>query len=325
MKIDGITLSSDAVFAPIAGFSDAGLRSLCAQAGAGLTYTEMVSAKGLIYGNEHTEDLLHTTEREKVCAVQLFGNDPEILARAAESDALAKFDVIDVNMGCPVRKIVSNGEGSALLKNPALAARIVSALRRAGKPVTVKFRVGFEKNSRTGVDFARYMQDAGAAAVTVHGRTREQFYEGKADWDYIAEVVRSVEIPVIANGDVFSKDDYLKIKSHTGAAGVMIARGALGNPQIFSQITGTPFPYACVRDVVLEHIAVLASFHSETYSVNNMKKQVACYCKGLRGGKQLKLRVFEAKTLSELVEAVTLSEALSAPVQRGEGPAKENI
>lgn len=313
MKIDELELKSDAVFAPIAGFSEVGLRALCAELGAGLTYTEMVSAKGLMYGNEHTEDLLHTTEYEKVKAVQLFGSDPEILARAAESRELGKFDIVDINMGCPVKKIVSNNEGSALLKNPSLAADIVRAVRRSGKPVTVKFRIGFEKNSRTGVDFARYMQDAGAAAVTVHGRTREQFYEGNADWDYIAEVVRAVDIPVIANGDVFSKEDYIKIKAHTGAAGVMIARGALGYPQIFSEITGTPCPYATVQDIALKHIDVLASFHSDIYVVNNMKKQIACYCKGLRGGKQLKLDVYKARNVAELKEIVKESAVLSVP------------
>lgn len=313
MKIDELELKSDAVFAPIAGFSEVGLRALCAELGAGLTYTEMVSAKGLMYGNEHTEDLLHTTEYEKVRAVQLFGSDPEILARAAESRELGKFDIVDINMGCPVKKIVSNNEGSALLKNPSLASDIVRAVRRSGKPVTVKFRIGFEKNSRTGVDFARYMQDAGAAAVTVHGRTREQFYEGTADWDYIAEVVKAVDIPVIANGDVFSKEDYIKIKAHTGAAGVMIARGALGHPQIFSEITGTPCPYATVQDIALKHIDVLASFHSDIYVVNNMKKQIACYCKGLRGGKQLKLDVFKARNVAELKEIVKESAVLSVP------------
>ena len=311
MKIDELELKSDAVFAPIAGFSEVGLRALCAELGAGLTYTEMVSAKGLMYGNEHTEDLLHTTEYEKVKAVQLFGSDPEILARAAESRELGKFDIVDINMGCPVKKIVSNNEGSALLKNPSLAADIVRAVRRSGKPVTVKFRIGFEKNSRTGVDFARYMQDAGAAAITVHGRTREQFYEGNADWDYIAEVVRAVDIPVIANGDVFSKEDYIKIKAHTGAAGVMIARGALGYPQIFSEITGTPCPYATVQDIALKHIDVLASFHSDIYVVNNMKKQIACYCKGLRGGKQLKLDVYKARNVTELKEIVKDSAVLA--------------
>ena len=304
MKIGDVTLAGDVVLAPIAGFSDVGMRSLCAEMGAALTYTEMVSAKGLIYGNEHTEDLLHTTDAEKVCAVQLFGSDPAITARAAASKELAKFDIVDINMGCPVRKIVSNGEGSALLKNPRLAADIVREVRKAGKPVTVKFRIGFDKNSRTGVDFIRYIQDAGAAAATVHGRTREQFYEGKADWDYIAEVVRAAEIPVIANGDVFCAEDYRAIKEHTGAAGVMIARGALGRPQIFAEITGRECPYRTVRDMVVAHIETLLRFHSETYAVNNMKKQVACYCKGLRGGKQLKLEVFAAKTADQLLRAV---------------------
>lgn len=304
MKIGDVTLAGDVVLAPIAGFSDVGMRSLCAEMGAALTYTEMVSAKGLIYGNEHTEDLLHTTDAEKVRAVQLFGSDPAITARAAASKELAKFDIVDINMGCPVRKIVSNGEGSALLKNPRLAADIVREVRKAGKPVTVKFRIGFDKNSRTGVDFIRYIQDAGAAAATVHGRTREQFYEGKADWDYIAEVVRAAEIPVIANGDVFCAEDYRAIKEHTGAAGVMIARGSLGRPQIFAEITGRECPYRTVRDMVVAHIETLLRFHSETYAVNNMKKQVACYCKGLRGGKQLKLEVFAAKTADQLLRAV---------------------
>lgn len=313
MKIDGITLASDAVLAPIAGFSDVGLRALCAEMGAGLTYTEMVSAKGLTYGNEHTGDLLHTTDAEKVRAVQIFGCDPGIMARAAASKELEKFDIVDINMGCPVRKIVSNGEGSALLKTPRLAAEIVRAVRSAGKPVTVKFRIGSDRNSRTGVDFVRYMQDAGAAAVTVHGRTREQFYEGRADWDYIAEVVRAAEIPVIANGDVFSAEDYEAIKAHTGAAGVMIARGALGSPQIFARITGTECPYATVRDIVTAHIRTLLKFHSETYAVNNMKKHVACYCKGLRGGKQLKLEVFAAKSAEQLLRAVNCG-VLDVPV-----------
>lgn len=313
MRIDGIELKSDVVFAPIAGYSDVGLRSLCARAGAGLTYTEMVSAKGLTYGNEHTEDLLHTTADESVRAVQIFGSEPAVMAKAAQSEELAKFDIIDINMGCPVRKIVSNGEGSALLNDPALAAAIVREVRRAGKPVTVKFRIGFEKNSRTGVDFAKIMQDAGAAAITVHGRTREQFYEGKADWDYIADVVRAVQIPVIANGDVFTAGDYFSIKERTGAAGVMIARGALGDPQIFSRITGTPFPFATRKETVLEHIRVLRKFHSEVYVCNNMKKHIAYYCKGLRGGKQLKLDAFAAKTLGDLVEAVTACDVLDAP------------
>lgn len=313
MRIDGIELKSDVVFAPIAGYSDVGLRSLCARAGAGLTYTEMVSAKGLMYGNEHTEDLLHTTADEEITAVQIFGSEPEIMAKAAESGELEKFDIIDINMGCPVRKIVSNGEGSALLKDPAQAARIVGEVRRAGKPVTVKFRIGFEKNSRTGVDFARIMQDAGAAAITVHGRTREQFYEGKADWDYIAEVVRAVQIPVIANGDVFTAADYREIKEHTGAAGVMIARGALGDPHIFSRITGTPFPFWTRKETVLEHIRVLSGFHSEVYVCNNMKKHIAYYCKGLRGGKQLKLDAFAAKSLKDLIDTVSGSEVLDAP------------
>lgn len=314
MKIDAFRLASDVVFAPVAGFSDVGMRSLCARLGAGLTYTEMISAKGLVYGNEKTEDLLHTTEYEKVTAVQIFGNDPEIIKRALAHKALEKFDIIDINMGCPVPKIVKNGEGSALLKNPDLAAAVVKAAVSCGRPVTVKFRIGFEENSRTGVDFAKVMQDAGASAVTVHGRTREQFYSGHADWEYIAKVKQAVTIPVIANGDVCSKEDYEKIKEVTGADGVMIARGALGNPQLFAKITGTPCPFTSRAQIVREHIAVMLAFHSEVYVFNNMKKQIAYYCRGLEGGKQLKTAVYESKDLKELIAILDGTTVLDAEI-----------
>ena len=237
MKIAGIELKGDALLAPIAGFTDVGFRDIAARYGASLTYTEMISCKGMVYGSEKTKELLATTDNERVKAVQIFGADPQIMAKACSMQEMQKFDIIDINMGCPVPKIVNNGEGSALLNNPKLAAEIVkSVVKYTGKVVTVKFRKGFKRGENVAVDFSRYMQDAGASAITVHGRTREDYYMGNADWDTIAKVVESVQIPVIANGDVADVTSYLRIKDHTKASGVMIARGALGNPQIFKEI-----------------------------------------------------------------------------------------
>ena len=303
-----------AVLAPIAGFSDVGFRRLCARAGAAITYTEMISAKGLIYGSAKTEDLLHTTDAEKVKAVQIFGREPDIMLAAARHQALAKFDIVDVNMGCPVPKIVGNGEGSALLKEPKLAAKIVRTLKLSGKVVSAKFRIGFEQNSRTGVDFAKILQDAGADALTVHGRTREQFYSGIADREYIAEVVRAVDIPVLANGDVDSADDYREMLRITGAAGVMIARGALGCPWLFEDIAGIERPWRTRREAVDEHIATMLEFHSPVYVAANMKKHLAYYVKGLTGGKAFKQRVFESGSVKELQDAVRECELLDIPI-----------
>ena len=303
-----------AVLAPIAGFSDVGFRRLCARAGAAITYTEMISAKGLLYGSAKTEDLLHTTDAEKIKAVQIFGREPEIMLAAARHQALAKFDIVDVNMGCPVPKIVGNGEGSALLKEPELAAKIVRTLKLSGKFVSVKFRIGFEQNSRTGVDFAKILQDAGADALTVHGRTREQFYSGIADREYIAEVVRAVDIPVLANGDVDSADDFREMLRITGAAGVMIARGALGCPWLFADIAGIERPWRTRREAVDEHIATMLEFHSQVYVAANMKKHLAYYVKGLTGGKAFKQRVFESGSVKELQDAVRECELLDIPI-----------
>lgn len=310
MKIADIELFTDAVLAPIAGFTDVGFRDVCARYGAGLTYTEMISCKGMVYGSEKTKELLATTDIERIKAVQIFGSDPKIMASAVAMADMAKFDIIDINMGCPVPKIVKNGEGSALLNNPKLASEIVKAVKESsGKAVTVKFRKGFAIDDDIAVDFAKYMQDAGADAVTVHGRAREQFYSGKADWDSIARVVESVEIPVFANGDVVDLASYIAIKKHTNAQGVMIARGALTSPQIFMDIAksngiATYYNTVDVKRDILRQIEIISDNYSERYVYSNMKKQICLYLKGVKDSKRLKEQICKAGSLDELLNAV---------------------
>ncbi len=311
MKIADIELKGDAVLAPIAGFTDVGFRDIAARYGASLTYTEMISCKGMVYGSEKTKELLATTDNERVKAVQIFGADPQIMAKACCMQEIQKFDIIDINMGCPVPKIVNNGEGSALLNNPKLAAEIVkNVVKQTGKVVTVKFRKGFKRGENVAVDFARYMQDAGASAITVHGRTREDYYMGNADWDTIAKVVESVNIPVIANGDVTDVATYLKIKDHTKANGVMIARGALGNPQIFKEIADKCLKIDTIfdkvdkkRDILLQ-VETLKNYYSDRYIYSNMKKQICYYLKGMSNSKLLKDKICHVESVSELVNVV---------------------
>lgn len=303
MKLANLNLECNAVLAPIAGYSDVGFRKVCAELGAGLTYTEMVSAKGLCYGGEKSLELLCTTDSEKLKAVQIFGSDPYFMQKTAEHDAIQKFDLIDINMGCPVPKIVKIGEGSALLKNIPLAQEIVKATCKGAKPVSVKTRIGFEENSFVGVDFAKAMEDAGACAITIHGRTRAQMYSGKADWNAIAKIVASVNIPVFANGDVFCLQDYHDILNATGCDGVMLARGALGNPFLFAQIAGktcTP----SLKEIICEHIATMRQFHNENYVLSNFKKHLVCYAKGMPNGKQIKLQAFACQSTDELISTI---------------------
>lgn len=311
MKIENIDLVGDAVLAPIAGWSDVAFRDIAVKYGAALTYTEMISCKGMVYGSEKTKELLATSDSEKIKAVQVFGCEPIIMAKACAMPEMQKFDIIDINMGCPVPKIVNNGEGSALLDSPKLAMIIVKNIKEAtDKAVTVKFRKGLRKGDNVAVDFAKYMQDAGACALTVHGRTREDYYSGRADWDTIAEVVRSVDIPVIANGDVVDLQSYIAIKKHTNASGVMIARGAMGNLQIFKEIANyqskidTFFEQIDIKRDILMQIQLLKSYYPDRYIYSNMKKQVCCYLKGVAGSKKLKEEVCRVESVQELINIV---------------------
>lgn len=299
LNIGKHVLNSPFLLAPLAGYTDISYRNICRAYGAGLTYTEMVSAKGLIYGNEKTEDLLRLAPSETPSAVQIFGSEPNIMAEAVKR---IDCDIIDINMGCPVRKIVTNGEGSALMLNPSLAGKVISSCVKAsdGRPITVKFRAGFDENHKNAVEFAKMAEDSGASAVTVHGRTREQFYSGLADRELIKEVAEKVTIPVIANGDITSPCD-IEYYSDSKVKGFMIGRGAIGHPEIFSTLRGIEANVNKVEQIKL-HIDGLLPYLPERVVVNDMKKHVGFYLKGITGIKEIKNAVFGAKSVKELLD-----------------------
>lgn len=305
MKIGNIQLNSDIVLAPLAGFSDVGFRSLAVNYGAGLTYTEMVSAKGLCYNNDKTFDLLQTADNECPKAVQIFGSEPDFMYKAVTDSRLDKFDIIDINMGCPVPKIVKNNEGSALLNDIPLAKEVVKAVIAGSnnRPVTVKFRRGFGLHENIAVEFAVAMQEAGASAITIHGRTREQFYSGKADWECIKTAKKEVTIPVIANGDIFTREDYIKVKEMTACDGVMLARGAIGKPYLFTTMRGEDIDINLCDDITY-HIDTLLGFLPDRVVVNDMKKHICHYAKNVADTKKIKARVCEAKSIGEMMELV---------------------
>lgn len=313
LKIGNVELDSPVALAPMAGVTDLPFRILCREQGCGLMCTEMVSAKALLYKNRNTKPLLETKPEERPVAVQLFGSDPEIMSEMALMLEEGPYDIIDVNMGCPVPKIVNNGEGSALMKNPKLAGEILSAMtRKLKKPVTVKFRKGFNDESVNAVEFAKMAEQSGAAAVAVHGRTREQFYSGKADWDIIRQVKEAVSIPVIGNGDIFTPQDAGRMLRETGCDGVMVARGAKGNPWIFSRIdhylkTGEVLPKQGpeeVKQMILRHAALLAEFKGEYTAMREMRKHVSWYTAGYPHSAALRNDINLVETMEELQELV---------------------
>ena len=301
------------LLAPLAGVTDMAFRELAREQGAGMTFTEMVSAKGIQYKNEKTFSLLQIGEKEGKAGVQLFGREPEILAQTAarlEETAGKQIALFDINMGCPAPKIVNNGEGSALMREPELAGRIIRAVKKAVHlPVTVKFRKGFDKEEDTCVVFAQMAEQAGADGITVHGRTRAQFYEGKADWKAIARVKKAVSIPVNANGDIFSPEDAKEIWEETGADGIMVARGALGNPFLFRQIheflkTGvyTPVTLSERMEMAVRQAQAACRYKGERVAMREMRKHGAWYLKGIRGAARWRDRVVRVNTLEEFCQ-----------------------
>lgn len=301
LKIGNVLLKSNVLAAPLAGVSDIGFRAVCRLFGAALCYTEMISAKGLFFNNDKTKKLLQTTELESPCAVQIFGSEPDLMADMCKSPYLQKFDIIDINMGCPVSKIIKNNEGAALMGNIKLAEKIIKAcVKAANKPVTVKFRKGTSANCINAVEFAKMCEGSGAALITVHGRLLSQLYGGKSDFQIIKKVVESVKIPVIANGDIFFAFDAENLLKVTGAAGVMVARGSLGNPQIFSDITGQKQPLT-KKEAIKMHAQILAKYTEEKTACLNMRKHLMWYLKGIKGAKQFKADAAQVSRLEDIL------------------------
>lgn len=304
LKIGDVQLESNIVFAPIAGFSEVGFRHMCAKYGAGLTYTELVSAKGLCYGNKGTQELLAREDFSSPCAVQLFGSDPEFMYKAAKDERLAKFEIVDINMGCPVKKVFNNGDGSALMKNPDLITEIVQAVKEGAKrPVTVKMRAGVDSGKPVAVECALAAQKGGASAVCVHPRYREQFYSGEADHSITKAVKEALDVPVIANGDITDLRSLAGVRDLTGADGFMIGRGALGRPWIFSELNGGNGAHDVKADIY-EHIAVLRKYMCDFTVANVMKLQLCYYAKGGRDAKAVRVEIGKAKSIDDIFDIV---------------------
>lgn len=315
LQIGNVTLENNIILAPMAGVTDLPFRLLCARQGAGLTCMEMVSAKAIYYHNKNTEELMAIHPEEKQVSLQLFGSDPEIISEMAKRIEDRPFSVLDLNMGCPVPKVVNNGEGSALMKDPLLAGRIIEhTVRAISKPVTVKIRKGFDEDHVNAVEIAHIAQESGAAAVAVHGRTREQYYAGKADWEIIRQVKEQVTIPVIGNGDVTDGASATAMFEQTGCDGVMVGRAARGNPWIFAQIlhflkTGKTLPrpeLAEVKRQILEHAELMLACKGEYTAIREMRKHVSWYSAGYPHSSKIRQRINEVESMEELREVMDI-------------------
>lgn len=313
LKIGNVTLENNLILAPMAGVTDLPFRLLCKEQGAGLICTEMISTKAIYFKNKNTETLMEIDERERPVSLQLFGSDPDLMAEIARQIEPRNFDILDINMGCPVPKVVNNGEGSALMKNPRLVHEIVSKVSNAiEKPLTIKIRKGFAEDCVNAVEIAKIAEDAGAAAVAVHGRTREQYYAGNADWDIIRKVKEAVSIPVIGNGDVDSPQKAEALVRETGCDGIMIGRAVQGNPWLFSQIlhyqkTGELLPKPGmeeVKEMILRHAKMQLEYKGNYTGMREMRKHVAWYTTGMPHSASVRRMVNEVESYEQLEELV---------------------
>ena len=310
LQIGDVILKNNVILAPMAGVTDLPFRLLCKEQGAGLLCMEMVSAKAIYYNNKNTETLMQIEPEERPVSLQLFGSDPVIMCEMAKRIEDRPFDILDINMGCPVPKVVNNGEGSALMKNPGLVRKIVTSVSKAiKKPLTVKIRKGFDENNINAVEIAKIIEDSGAAAVAVHGRTRQQYYSGKADWDIIRQVKEAVSIPVIGNGDVDSPQKAKQLLEETGCDGIMVGRATEGNPWIFREIshyldTGELLPHPAleeVKEMILRHARLQLEYKGEYTGMREMRKHVAWYTAGFPHSARLRGAVNEIESMEQLM------------------------
>lgn len=315
LTIGNVTLKNQVILAPMAGVTDLPFRYLCTQQGAGMLGMEMISAKAIYYRNKNTESLLEIHPEEGPTALQLFGSDPKIMAEMAKQIEDRPFSILDINMGCPVPKVVNNGEGSALMKDPLLAGKIIESIVRAiHKPVTVKIRKGFDAVSCNAPELAKIAQESGAAAVTVHGRTREEYYSGRADWDSIRKVKQAVSIPVIGNGDIIDGPSAKRMLEETGCDGIMIGRAARGNPWIFRDVlaylehgTTLPRPDAeQLKEMILRHAQLMLQYKGEYTGIREMRKHMSWYTAGYPHSARLRQQINGMESMEELIRSVDL-------------------
>ena len=311
MNIGDVKIDNNLFLAPMAGITDLPFRLLCKEQGCGLVYTEMISAKGLYYNNQRTYELLKIHDKEHPIGVQLFGSEPKIMGKMAEEVSKSGVDLIDINMGCPAPKIVKNGEGCALMKDPDRAKTIIEAVTRATtKPVTIKMRKGWDEKNTNAIYIAKIAQEAGASAITVHGRTREDFYSGQADWDIIKKVKESVNIPVIGNGDIFTPHDAKRMLDYTGCDAIMIGRGAQGDPWIFKRTlhyleTGELLPHPTCEERVemaIRHMDMAMTIKDERIVIPQMRKHIGWYLKGMEGATNIRALVNRMDSAGEIKE-----------------------
>lgn len=314
LKIGSKTLENNIILAPMAGVTDKAFRIITKPFGPALMYTEMVSGKGLLYKNKKTQVLLDVLDEEKPTAAQIFGHEPDVMAKIANDALSSGAEFIDINMGCPAPKIVNNGDGSALMKNPNLASDIIKAVKQSlNVPLTVKFRMGWDENNINAVEFAKIAEASGADAITIHGRTRMQFYSGTADLDIIKKVKEAVKIPVIGNGDITSGNAAKEMFDYTGCDGIMIGRAAQGNPWIFKEVISYlrnedyEVPSLSERlDVAQKHLNLLVEFKGEKRGILEARKHMAWYFKGVLGGAALRQKINECQTLDEMMAVIRL-------------------